>query len=80
MNAGAAIQNALTSTQQMLNWYVSDLAGKLGIVGIRAPLQIMQSRGGIASADLVSERPVSVLLSGPAAGVIGGKHAGDFDG
>jgi hypothetical protein len=26
MNAGAAIQNALTSTQQILNWYVSDLA------------------------------------------------------
>jgi N-methylhydantoinase A len=40
----------------------------------------MQSRGGITSADLVSERPVSVLLSGPAAGVIGGKHAGELSG
>ena len=40
----------------------------------------MQSRGGITSADLVSARPVSVLLSGPAAGVIGGRDAGGLSG
>ena len=56
--------------------YVRELAAELGRLRIDAPLQIMQSRGGITSASLVSDRPVSVLLSGPAAGVIGGREAG----
>ena len=34
----------------------------------------MQSRGGITGADSVLNRPVSLLLSGLAAGVIGSKH------
>ncbi|MEZ5099940.1 MAG: hydantoinase/oxoprolinase family protein [Thermoleophilia bacterium] len=55
--------------------YVRDLAGRLEGLGVRGRLQVMQSRGGIASADLVVERPVSVLLSGPAAGVVGGVEA-----
>jgi N-methylhydantoinase A/oxoprolinase/acetone carboxylase beta subunit len=53
--------------------YVRELAGELGAIGMDVPLQIMQSRGGITSAARVSDKPVSVLLSGPAAGVIGGK-------
>jgi N-methylhydantoinase A len=60
--------------------YVSELGGELRSIGIEAPVQIMQSRGGITSATLVTERPVSVLLSGPAAGVIGGKFAGERSG
>jgi N-methylhydantoinase A len=60
--------------------YVKELASELGQIGIEAPLQIMQSRGGVTSADLVAERPVSVLLSGPAAGVIGARHAGSISG
>jgi N-methylhydantoinase A len=60
--------------------YVGELADELAATGIDAPLQIMQSRGGITGADLIAERPVSVLLSGPAAGVIGGKFAGERSG
>src|SRR6185312_7771355 len=60
--------------------YVNELASELGQLGIEAPLQIMQSRGGVTSAGLVAERPVSVLLSGPAAGVIGARHAGSMSG
>lgn len=60
--------------------YVVELAGELEAIGVDAPVQIMQSRGGITSAALVSERPVSVLLSGPAAGVIGGRFAGERSG
>ena len=56
--------------------YVRDLVTHLREVGITAPLQIMQSRGGITSAGQVAARPVSVLLSGPAAGVIGAREAG----
>ena len=54
--------------------YVSELARELASVGVAAPVQIMQSRGGITSAAMVARRPVSVLLSGPAAGVIGARH------
>ncbi len=57
--------------------YVRDLAGELSSSGIDCAVQIMQSRGGITSAEMVAQRPVSVLLSGPAAGVIGGRHAGE---
>ena len=35
----------------------------------------MQSRGAISGARVVSARPVATVLSGPAAGVIGGVHA-----
>jgi N-methylhydantoinase A/oxoprolinase/acetone carboxylase beta subunit len=40
----------------------------------------MQSRGGVTTAALAADRPVNVLLSGPAAGVIGGRHAGFLSG
>ena len=36
----------------------------------------MQSRGGLASADIARGRPVRLFLSGPAAGVIGGQATG----
>jgi N-methylhydantoinase A len=60
--------------------YVRELTEELADVGVRCPVQIMQSRGGIASAEQVTRRPVSVLLSGPAAGVVGGKFAGERSG
>jgi len=55
--------------------YISRLEGMLADVGVAAPLQIMQSRGGIQNAQAAIQRPVSMLLSGLAAGVIGGKFA-----
>ena len=64
----------------VIQTYVDELTTELRRIGIQSPLQIMQSRGGITSADLVGRRPVSVLLSGPAAGVIGARHAGALSG
>lgn len=55
--------------------YVGRLEGMLTDLGASAPLQIMQSRGGIQNAQAATRRPVSMLLSGLAAGVIGGKFA-----
>jgi N-methylhydantoinase A/oxoprolinase/acetone carboxylase beta subunit len=49
-----------------------DLAGD----GVKTPLQIMQSRGGISSSMIARRRPVRLFLSGPAAGVIGGLEVG----
>ncbi len=56
--------------------YLASMEGDLAAAGARAPLQIMQSRGGIASARVARRRPVRLFLSGPAAGVMGGLEVG----
>lgn len=56
--------------------YIRNLAKKLKSEGISSELRIMQSNGGVATVDMASERPVTILMSGPAGGVIGGKWAG----
>ena len=60
----------------VLNAYLAVLERELNAVGISTRLQVMQSRGGIASAENALTRPVQLLLSGPAAGVIGGQFEG----
>ena len=62
--------------------YLTRLGTRLAGAGVPAPLQVMQSRGGLSSADLARDRPVRLFLSGPAAGVIGGQATGtaaEFD-
>lgn len=56
--------------------YLANLEAGLERIGVRAPLQVMQSRGGLASSPVARQRPVRLFLSGPAAGVIGGLEAG----
>jgi N-methylhydantoinase A/oxoprolinase/acetone carboxylase beta subunit len=56
--------------------YITLLEQRLRDTGIRADLHIMRSNGGIATPAMVAERPVLTLLSGPAAGVLGGAWAG----
>ena len=56
--------------------YLTRLGTRLAGAGVTAPLQVMQSRGGLASAELARDRPVRLFLSGPAAGVIGGQATG----
>ena len=56
--------------------YLARLEDGLAGAGIDVPLQVMQSRGGLAVAGIARERPVRLFLSGPAAGVIGGRIVG----
>ena len=56
--------------------YLARLEEGLAKAGIDAPLQVMQSRGGLAIAEVARQRPVRLFLSGPAAGVIGGQIVG----
>lgn len=56
--------------------YVNQLASALAENGFEADLHVMGSNGGVATAGMVSEKPVMTLLSGPAAGVLGGGFAG----
>jgi N-methylhydantoinase A len=51
--------------------YVSVLREALDALGVRAPLLIMKSDGGVTSAATCMQEPVQTVLSGPAAGVVG---------
>ena len=56
--------------------YVVHLAEGLKGAGLGAEVHIMASNGGVATAAMVSDHPVLTLLSGPAAGVLGGAWTG----
>lgn len=52
--------------------YIDRLARELDGGGFRGTLLVMQSNGGVATAEVVSRLPASVVLSGPAAGPVAG--------
>ena len=56
--------------------YLRSLEERLIQNGINAVVRIMQSNGGISTIENSSIRPVGLLLSGPAGGVIGGRWTG----
>jgi N-methylhydantoinase A len=60
--------------------YLERLEEGLATAHVTAPLQIMQSRGGLAGTSVARQRPVRLFLSGPAAGVIGGAIVGRSSG
>ncbi len=51
--------------------YLAGLEDKLRRQSIERPLTIMQSSGGAMSAAAAAERPIHIIESGPAAGVVG---------
>lgn len=51
----------------ILRAYMGNLQRRLAEGGFRGVLRVMQSNGGVASADAVAELAASTLLSGPAA-------------
>ncbi len=61
----------------MVSQYLSQLETRLREHGIRAAVRIMQSNGGISTVANSRHRPVGLLLSGPAGGVIGGRWTGE---
>ena len=63
--------------QPQVSLYLSSLAAKLRDGGIDGPLYVLRSDGGLASARVATENPVSLLLSGPAGGVTGAAWAAE---
>ena len=57
--------------------YLRRLEDRLKQNGVNAAVRIMQSNGGISTIENSSVRPVGLLLSGPAGGVIGGRWTGE---
>src|SRR5262249_61528881 len=60
--------------------YLPNLDAGRAAARVPAPLQIMQSRGGISGSATARLRPVRLFLSGPAAGVIGARMVGEATG
>jgi N-methylhydantoinase A len=60
--------------------YLERLSASLGEAGVPGELHVMMSNGGVASAAQAARRPVTLMLSGPAAGVLGGLWAAELDG
>ena len=60
----------------IIHSYVSRLSADLRRLGVEAPLYVMQSNGGMADAGVVAGRPVTIVESGPASGVIAASWLG----
>jgi N-methylhydantoinase A len=60
--------------------YVSRLAEGLSGAGFEGEVHIMRSNGGVAPARTVAQLPVYTLMSGLAAGVLGGAWIGELTG
>jgi N-methylhydantoinase A len=60
--------------------YIAALQGALGGLGIDAELAIMQSNGGLMTAELARASPIRIIESGPAAGVLMAADVGREEG
>ena len=58
--------------QPVVRAYITALDARIRALGIDAPLRLMQSNGGLASATFAAHAPAHIIESGPAAGVVGG--------
>jgi N-methylhydantoinase A/oxoprolinase/acetone carboxylase beta subunit len=59
--------------------YIQKLDREIRAAGVGSALHVMQSNGGTATAEVASERPVTLLLSGPVGGVMGGIWSAERD-
>jgi N-methylhydantoinase A len=64
----------------VVHHYLSLLESGVAALGLRAPMQLMQSSGGLMDLRTAANRPVHLLESGPAAGVVGVNHAAGSSG
>jgi N-methylhydantoinase A len=56
--------------------YLQRLQSGLRDIGVKAPILVMTSNGGMLAADVTCEKPVMVVASGPAGGVVGAARLG----
>jgi N-methylhydantoinase A len=55
--------------------YLARARARIGeLAGGHRPFLIMQSNGGVVTSDTAGEKPVTMLMSGPAGGVLGATH------
>ena len=56
--------------------YLQRLGSRIAENGMQAELRLMRSNGGVVTSEVAAELPATLLLSGPAAGVLAGAHVG----
>jgi N-methylhydantoinase A len=69
---GSTVINAYV--KPVVSVYLKTLEKELRSLDINVPLLIMQSGGGLMSSSLAREKPVNMIESGPAAGVMGSAY------
>jgi len=57
--------------------YLDHLMQRMRGAGMKAELRLMRSNGGVATGEFAARYPATLLLSGPAAGVLAGSHIGN---
>jgi N-methylhydantoinase A len=72
--ANTACVNAYV--QPLMDRYLAKLEGELQRRGLRGPLHLMLSAGGIATVRHARKHPVQLIESGPAAGAMAAMHVG----
>jgi N-methylhydantoinase A len=58
-------------TAPVIRRYLERLQSEMQTRGLSVPLHVMQSSGGVVTADSARERPLQTLLSGPVGGTMG---------
>lgn len=76
--ASSAVMNAYVAP--VVQRYLSSLQSDLKDMGMPATVHIMQSSGGVTTAQNASENPVFTLLSGPVGGTIAGTALAETEG
>ncbi len=54
----------------IIKTYIKCLTSEIKKLGVQPPLFVMQSNGGLSSAEMIINKPVTIVESGPASGVI----------
>lgn len=75
LRASTTVINAVI--RPVVQRYLERIEQRLADAGIEAKLLVMQSSGGIFGSDAAASRPVFMVESGPAAGVIASAHLGE---
>lgn len=76
VRASTTVINAII--QPTVSGYLRGLEDELRSMGVRGEFLVMQSSGGIFTFPAAIEKPVFMVESGPAAGVIAANYVGDY--
>jgi N-methylhydantoinase A len=75
LRASTTVINA--AIRPVMERYLARIEGRLAAAGVHAKLLVMQSSGGVFSSAAAAARPVFMVESGPAAGVIASAYLGE---
>jgi N-methylhydantoinase A len=75
LRASTTVINAVI--RPVVQRYLERIERRLADTGVRGKLLVMQSSGGVFSSDAAARRPVFMVESGPAAGVIASASLGE---